>query len=238
MHNRRSYLLLGLTADGRLLFATRMVRLFAYGFLSVVLVLYLAQIGLSETRIGMLLSLTLIGDTAVSLWITTNADRIGRRRMLMAGAALMVFAGALFAVTRDFFLLLIAATVGVISPSGNEVGPFLSIEQAALSQIAPNERRTRIFAWYNLAGSFTTALGALSGGALVEVVHNAGMPLLGGYRAVIVGYAALGAVLLLVFTRLSASTETPGPRKAPALFSKNLGLDRSRSVVFKLAALL
>lgn len=72
-----------LTPDGRLLFNTRIVRLFAYGFLSVVLVLYLAQAGLSEMQIGLLLSLTLIGDTIISLWITTHADRLGRRRMLM-----------------------------------------------------------------------------------------------------------------------------------------------------------
>ena len=68
-----------LTRDGRLLFTTRVARLFAYGFLSVVLVLYLAEVGLSEARIGVLLTLTLIGDTAISLWMTTSADRIGRR---------------------------------------------------------------------------------------------------------------------------------------------------------------
>ena len=81
-----------LTADGRLLFVTRMTRLFAYGFLAVVLVLYLKQVGLSDAQIGLLLSLTLAGDVAVSLWITTNADRIGRKRMLIIGAGLMLFA--------------------------------------------------------------------------------------------------------------------------------------------------
>ena len=65
-----------LTVDGRLLFATRVVRLFAYGFLSVVLVLYLIKVGLSEVQVGLLLTLTLVGDAAVSLWITTTADRL------------------------------------------------------------------------------------------------------------------------------------------------------------------
>ena len=68
-----------LTPDGYLLFGTRLARLFAYGFLSVVLVLYLDQVGLSTTQIGLLLTLTLLGDTLISLWITTQADRIGRR---------------------------------------------------------------------------------------------------------------------------------------------------------------
>ena len=155
-----------LTSDGRLLFTTRILRLFAYGFLSVILVLYLAQVGLNAAQIGLLLTLTLVGDTVISLWITTSADRVGRRRMLIAGAGLMLFAGVLFALSSDFYVLLLAATIGVISPSGNEVGPFLSIEQATLSQTVPARQRTTIFAWYNLAGSFATAAGALFGGVV------------------------------------------------------------------------
>ena len=129
-----------LTADGRLLFATRCARLFAYGLLSVVLALYLKAVGLSEGEIGLLLTLTLLGDTAISLGLTTTADRLGRRKMLVAGSLLMIFAGVVFALTSNFWLLLLAATVGVISPTGNEVGPFLSIEQAALSQTVPGEQ--------------------------------------------------------------------------------------------------
>jgi MFS family permease len=229
-----------LTSDGRCLFTTRIARLFAYGFLSVILVLYLAQAGLKETQIGLLLTLTLIGDTVISLWITTSADRIGRRRMLILGALLMIFAGLLFALTRDFVLLLIAATIGVISPSGYEVGPFLSIEQAAISQIIPNEKRTQVFAWYNLVGSFTTALGSLAGGAVVQTLQGMGTTPLGSYRAVVIGYAVMGGILAMLFTRLSSAVEAPRSadppdpsRKPKALF----GLHRSRGVVFKLSAL-
>ena len=111
--------ILGLSNDGRLLFSARVLRLFAYGFLSVILALYLKQIGL-------LLTLSLVGDTVISLWITTNADRIVRQRMLITGAALMILAAVVFAATRNFYLLLLAATIGVISPSGNEVGPLMS----------------------------------------------------------------------------------------------------------------
>ncbi len=196
-----------LTPDVGFLFVTRIARMFGYGFLSVVLVLYLDQVGLSETQIGLLLTLTLIGDTIISLWITTNADRIGRRRMLIVGAFLMVFAGALFAVTRNFVFLSIAATIGVISPSGYEVGPFLSIEQAALSQIVPDERRTQIFAYYNLVGSFATALGALAGGSLVQALQNSGVTPLGSYRMIVIGYAVIGLLLGGLFTRLSSAVE-------------------------------
>src|SRR3954471_4276317 len=131
-----------LTADGRLLFATRFLRLFAYGGLSVVLVLYLVGLGLSESDTGLLLSATLLGDTLVSLYLTTQADRIGRRRMLMIGAGLMAAAGVAFALTRHMWLLVAAGTIGVVSPSGQEVGPFLPIEQAALAQVVPVVSRT------------------------------------------------------------------------------------------------
>lgn len=60
--------------DTILLFAARMTRLFAYGALSVVLVLYLVERGLSETLIGTLLTATLIGDAGISLAMTTTAD--------------------------------------------------------------------------------------------------------------------------------------------------------------------
>ena len=123
------------------------MRLFAYGALAVVLVVYLTSSGLSPAQTGLLLTLTLVGDTAVSLYLTTRADRLGRRRMLIAGAILMVAAGLTFAWTRDFLLLVVAGTIGVISPSGNEVGPFLPIEQAALAHVVPSDARTAVFAW-------------------------------------------------------------------------------------------
>ena len=135
-----------LTRDGRFLFVTRFARLFAYGSLSVILVFYLIGLGLTEAQTGLVLTLTLAGDVVVSLLLTTQADRIGRRRMLVIGAILMAAAGVAFASTRNLFFLILAGTIGVISPSGNEVGPFLSIEQAALSHIVPSAARTEVFA--------------------------------------------------------------------------------------------
>ena len=236
----QSHVLRKLTADGRLLFSTRMARMFAYGFLAVVLVLYLHEIGLSASRIGVLLTLTLFGDTLVSLWITTVADRIGRRRMLMAGACLMLFAGVLFATTSNYLLLVIAATIGVISPSGYEVGPFLPIEQAALAQTVSSAERTQVFAWYNLAGSLATALGALCGGVLVQMLTGAGLTQIQSYRTLLFLYAAAGLILWLLFLRLSPASELPAAKKATGkstLFSASFGLHRSRGIVLRLSAL-
>src|SRR4249920_1098865 len=111
-----------LNRDGWTLFGTRFVRLFAYGALSVILVFYLVGLGLTSSQTGVLLTATLAGDTLVSLYLSTRADRIGRRRMLMLGAALMAAAGLAFAITSNVWLLMLAGTIGVISPSGGEVG--------------------------------------------------------------------------------------------------------------------
>jgi len=236
----KSHPLRALNADGRLLFVTRSLRLFAYGFLSVVLVLYVARLGLSETQIGLLLTLTLVGDTFISLWITTQADRLGRRSMLLLGSLLMIGAGVLFGLTGNFLLLLLAAIIGVISPGGNEVGPFLPIEQAALTQIVPQEKRTQIFAWYNLLGSVATALGALCGGMLAQWAQEAGMTALNSYRLEVVGYAVMGGALGLLFSRLSPGVEAISSPKQAAAFSPKkdwVGLHRSRRVVLKLSGL-
>jgi MFS family permease len=238
----QSHALRQLTVDGRLLFLTRAARMFAYGFLAVVLVLYLHEIGLSAGRIGALLTLTLFGDTLVSLWITTIADRLGRRHMLMVGAALMLAAGVIFATTTNYLLLVIAATIGVISPSGYEVGPFLPIEQAALTQTVSSQIRTQVFAWYNLVGSLATALGALFGGLLAELLVRYGLSQAESYRALLFLYAAVGMLLWLLFARLSSATELPAVKKAepgagPVLFSRSFGLHRSLGIVLKLSAL-
>ncbi len=201
--------------------------------------IYLSRAGLSEARIGLLFTLTLVGDTIISLWITTNADRRGRRRMLVIGAFLMVFAGGLFAATDNFFLLLAAATIGVISPSGYEVGPFLSIEQAALSHILPDKVRTSVFAWYNLAGSFTTALGALFGGGLVQTLQGMHVPQLWSYRVIVIAYAGVGLTMAFLFGRLSGNIEVPVPAASgeSGEMKRLFGLHRSKRVVFKLSAL-
>lgn len=243
-----------LRGDSRILFATRAMRLFAYGFLSVQLVLFLDLIRLSAFKSGLLLTLTLLGDAVVSLLLTTRADRIGRRKTLLIGAALMFVAGIMFAlfspyanpahhgwlvVNATFILLLLAATIGVISPSGNEIGPFLSIEQAALSQLVPDEKRTDVFAWYNLVGSAATALGALAAGALTQLLTGRmGLSLLTGYRVIVVCYAVAGVAMMALFFRLSSRVEANRQvlnAKPPEQLW--LGLDKSRKVVLKLSAL-
>ena len=228
-----------LTVDGRLLFATRFVRLFAYGALSVVLVLYLVSLGLSESDTGVLLTATLLGDTLVSLYLTTRADRFGRRRMLIIGASLMTVAGIAFAFTRQMWLLVLAGTIGVVSPSGQEVGPFLPIEQAALAQVVPARARTDVFAWYTLAGSIATAFGALAAGLLTNALQHR-WTLAESYRVVVVVYACIGVALCALFLEASPAVEAPRSMQAAAPQSplaRLSGLHESHAVVLRLSCL-
>jgi MFS family permease len=229
-----------LTQDAYLLFLARFIRLFAYGSLSVVLVFYLVGLGLTESQTGILFTLTLVGDTVISLYLTTRADRMGRRRMLLVGAILMAGAGVAFACSSNFLFLVIAGTIGVISPSGNEVGPFLSIEQAALAHVVSDQSRTNIFAWYTLAGSVATATGALFAGAVTGVLQKATLPPIASYRVVVVLYAVLGVLLAGLFFRLSSAAEVYSSRDVsglPTTLKSFFGVKKSHQVVVKLSSL-
>lgn len=223
--------------DTWLLFTSRMIRMFAYGLLAVILGLYLSERGFNARQIGLLITLTLAGDTVVSLYLTSVADRLGRRRTLLVGALLMAGAGMLFAAASQFWLLLAAATVGVISPSGNEVGPFLAVEQAALAQTMPRGRLTAFFAWYNLAGSFSTALGALASGLAAQALNAQGMSLAASYRVLVVAYGGLGLLLALIANALSPAVEAARSSGDIPRPKARFGLHRSRHVVLKLSAL-
>ena len=232
----RSGRLLALSADGWLLFAACGARSFAYGFLAVVLALYLAELGLDAAAIGGIFGIALAGGALMTVLLTQVADRLGRRRVLMVGGALMALAGAAFALAESPALLAAAAVLGAISPSGKEVGPFLSIEQAILPQTTSDERRTGVFAAYNLVGSLAGAFGALAAG-LPELLGLAPLP---GYRVLIWAYALTGLLLLALATRLSPLAEA-GPAQAAAADPKSpgrrFGVHRSRPIVARLAAL-
>src|SRR5687768_15547285 len=190
-----------------LLFSTRIIRLFCYGFLSVVLALYLAETGLTEKMIGLLFTFTLVGDAGISLLLTTRADSFGRKRTLLIGSLLMLAAGIIFVLTDNIVILIAAAIIGVISPGGNEIGPFLSVEQAGLTNLISNKKRTQVFAWYNLVGSFATATGALAAGWLAQGLQANGWSALQAYRFILTGYALGGLILMILFLNVSSAIE-------------------------------
>ncbi len=219
-----------LSPDGRRLLVTRGLRTFAYGFLSVVLALYLEELGLDAVRIGMVVTLAILGSAAMTIAWALVADRVGRRRTVMVMASLMAAGGLLFAFASDLALLVLAAITGTISATNSEVGPFITVEQAVLPQTAPPERRTFLFALYNAVGNLAGSLGALVAG-LVPLFAALGLRGADAYRPLFVVYALVGLANLAVFARLSPQVER-------ARVESGLGaIDRSRGRVAGLAAL-
>lgn len=223
----------------KLLFLGRMLRLFGYGLLAVILALYLAALGCSEVQIGLLLTLTLVGGAVLSILISARADRLGRRRMLQLGAVMMIAGGLIMGGTDVFWLLVLGAVIGVISPTGGEVGPFLAIEQACFSQVVADGERTRIFAWSHVTGFVANACGALVGGLLFQWLEHQEWTPLEAYRALLWVYAACGLGLLAIFSRLGREVELPNRISAPPSPQARSwhGLHRSRGHVLKLSLL-
>jgi len=157
--------------------------------------------------------------------------------VLVAGSLLMALAGVVFGLTDWVPLLILAGAIGVISPTGNEVGPFLAVEQAALSQTVPDERRTATFAWYNLVGYLATASGALSAGLISQLLLDRGAAPVDAYRAIVIGYAVIGLLMATGFRRLGSVVEAPPRDRSSGDIRQILGLHRSRRVVLRLSAL-
>jgi MFS family permease len=223
----------GLGRDAGLIVAARATRTFGHGFLAVVLGVYLAEAGRSVTEIGALLSLALAGDCTLTVAVSVLADRVGRRRTLIATALLMAGAGLAFLATDHFALLLVAAAAGVVSTTGHEVSPFLALDQAILSQVAAPERRTDVFAWYNVAGSLAGALGALFVGGAGAARDALGLTPGDVYRGLFGVYAAIGVLNVVLFAALSPAVEVADPPGRGRWFP----IQRSRRTVAKLASL-
>jgi MFS family permease len=230
---------LRLTADGRLLFAGRALRTFGFGYLSVILALYLAARGLSAPQIGAVLTATLVEDALATTFLAAVADRVGRRRILVVTPLFLTLAGVILAVAKAPWLLMVGAVVGTLSPGGQEAGPFSPLEQAVLPETVPRDSRTRAFAWYNLFGFLPAALGALVTGVWLGAARWLGEDTLAAYRGLFWLYAGSGVALSLLYTRLSPAVEVPAEteRVPVRAGSTRIGLHRSRGVVLQLAGL-
>ena len=218
--------------DTTILFATRAVRMYGFGAISIIIALYLSERGLSSSLIGWVFTLALAGDALISIGITQVADRFGRRKLLLLSSVLIALAGLGFAFTGNIALLILTAIIGTISPNGNEVGPFQALEQASLSEVSNAVSRTRLFGWYQMTGSLATACGALSAGWMVQTWHVQNGSKLEAYQLVLVAYAATGAILALLFSRLSPRIEL---KKISSEIK--VGLNKSRAVVLRLCGL-
>ncbi|MEO8633044.1 MAG: MFS transporter, partial [Chloroflexota bacterium] len=221
-----------LSLDGKKLLVTRVLRTFAYGYLTVILGLYLDELGMGPTEIGFILAAAIAGSALMTVFWSLVADRFGRRRTVATMAGLMAVGGLLFAIGGNFLPLLIGAFTGTISATSSEVGIFQTVEQAILPQTAPDERRTWLFAIYNTVANFAAALGSLAA-ASVGFFMSLGLQGADAYRPFFLLYAVIGLANLAVFVTLSDRVElakVQGERRF-------LGITRSGGTVAKLSLL-
>jgi MFS family permease len=219
------------TVDSRRLIATRALRGFADGVVSILLPSYLTALGFSATRIGIILFGTLFGSALVTLWAGFAAQRFGYRRLLLGACALMLATGLLFSYFQSFWPLLAVAFIGTLNPSAGDVSLFLPLEQAALAETVTTRDLTRIFAMYNVAGALAGAFGALSSGLPALVARLPDITATESQRYVFIAYSAIAIVVAFTYRSLSVRVN------ANPLRIGRRRLDQSRRIVIHLAAL-
>jgi MFS family permease len=217
------------TPDAVRLLWTRSLRGFADGVVSVLLADYLIRLGFTPVQVGVVVTATLAGSAALTIAVGLSAHRLERRLLLVASSALMLFTGLLFAGLRGFWPIVVTAFVGTLNPSAGDVSVFLPTEQAVLAETVRARERTAIFAWYNLAGTFAGAVGALVSGLPDHLSKSLGVEVLTAERVAFLLYAAIGVGTAVIYSRLSRGVEIDsGPKARP--------LAQSKRIVLKLAA--
>ncbi len=226
-------------ADARRILVMRGLRSLAYGLLSVVLAIALTNAGVSPVAIGILITVSLVGDMVGTYVIGIAADAWGRRRTLALLAFLMAGTGVIFGLSNNYPVLLVAAFFGTLGISASETAPFLPIDQAMIAQVTIPEKRTTLFARYNLVAAFSVAVGALGAG-LPDVLVHLGLPLASGIHLLFGVYAALALVVAGLSLRLSSHVEAPrySAHREQSLRQRLVPpLGRSRGIVWRLMGL-
>jgi MFS family permease len=194
--------------DAWFIILLRCCRMFAYGANSLVIALFFSALEFSDFYIGLFLSLTLVGDVLLSFLLTLVADKVGRRRVLFLGSFLMVISGAIFAIFENYWILLFAAVVGVLSATGGDVGPFRAIEESTLSHLTTPKTRTDVLAWYVTTASLGSALGTEVSGRLVHYLQNRdGWTHVDSYHTIFWVYVGMGCLNMVLVLLLSQNCE-------------------------------
>ncbi len=226
-----------LSKDGKLLLAARILRTFAYGFLSVIIAIYLRILGFNDIQVGILLGCTLINSVIFTLFASFYADRMGRRKILTIYALLMSLSGLIFTISDNYLLLILAAFIGTINVTGSETGAFLSLEQAILPQtIKDTKKRNTIFALYNLVGMFAMSAGILlTGFPAILQQGQYDFNKAESIRPLFAIYGIIGIIVMIIYLTLSRDIEVRQKGIQQSIF-KTLS-PQSRKIVGKLCAL-
>ena len=226
-----------LSKDGKLLLAARTLRTFAYGFLSVILAIYLKLVGFEDFYIGLILTSTLINSVIFTLIASFYADRIGRRKILIMYAALMSLSGVIFFITTNYIALIISALIGTINVTGTETGAFLSIEQAALPQTVNEiKKRNTVYALYNMVGTFAMSAGVLVSGLPQLIAQQYGVNQIESIRPLFLLYSIIGLAVLGIYFLISNKVEIQTISKRSKSLRETLS-PKSKQIVGKLSTL-
>jgi MFS family permease len=226
-----------ISIDGKLLLCARIIRTFAYGFLSVILAIYLKLIGFDDILIGIILSITLINSIIFTLFASFYADRIGRRNTLLLYTIMMSISGAIFFVTENPLALIIAALIGTLNITGSETSAFLSIEQSILPQtIKDNRKRNTLFGFYNMAGTFAMAGGILIANLPIIIQNELEFDQIYAIKLLFLFYSLLGILVIGIYLKLSSAIEIKEKEKSLKPISKTLN-PKSKKIVTKLSGL-
>jgi MFS family permease len=219
------------TAPVSLLLTARGIRSFGDGLISLVLPVYLLELGYGAVATGIIATSTLLGSALLTLLVGLSAGRAPGRTFLIGAALLMASTGVAFAVVSDFWPLVVIAFVGTLNPSSGDVSVFVPLEQAELARAIPNRDRTRLFARYSFIGSVMAAVGALAAGLPEGAAKFFGTDTKLALQGAFLAYAGLGAVVLAIYRRL------PGVPERQARAPLAHPLRQSRPIVLALAAL-
>ena len=223
-----------ISRDGKLLLTARILRTFAYGFLSIILAIYLKLLGFDDILIGLLLASTLINSVIFTLIASFYADRLGRKKTLIIYAVLMSVSGIIFLITENYVAMIIAALVGTINVTGSETGAFLSIEQAILPQTVKDiQKRNTIFALYNMVGTFAMSAGILVSG-VPDLLQQHGLNQINSIKPLFAFYSIIGIAVTITYFMLTREIEPKNTIQRP--LTKTLS-PKSKKIVGKLSGL-
>jgi MFS family permease len=85
-----------ISKDGKLILIARLVRNFSYGFLSIILAIYLRLVDLESFLFGIELTASLLNSFIFTLLASFYVDRIGRRKMLIIYSGQCLYLGQYF----------------------------------------------------------------------------------------------------------------------------------------------
>jgi MFS family permease len=200
--------------DRQRLLAAAFLRAFATGLVAILVGLYLARRGFDAAETGAVVSAGLAGAAVAAAIVTARGDRLGRRRTLVALAALGALGGVALAFVSAPPLLAAVAFVGMLNGMGRDRGAALVLDQAVLPATAPETERTATFAAYNVLQDVGHALGALAAGAPQLLRRATDIDEITSLRLGLGAYSVLIAVTGLLYAGLSPRIESPidGPR--------------------------